>query len=119
MAKIKLSVMEMLGLEAELNGLVKQETQEVVAKGLLGESLDLVVKYRLKKLADALAAEKKTINELRDELIKKYGKEEEEGRVSVPVYSDEENKVLSEDFIEFENNTMIYYLTRKSSTTLR
>lgn len=59
MEKIKLSVMEMVGLEAELNGLVNQENGEVIAKGLLGEKLDLVTKYRLKKLSDALAAERK------------------------------------------------------------
>lgn len=102
MAKIKLSVVEMIGLEAELNGLVNQQSGEVVAKGLLGESLDLVVKYRLKKLADALAAEKKTVDELLEELVKKYGEEDEEGRISIPMFTDAENKVKSEDFIEFE-----------------
>ena len=71
MEKIKLSVMEMVGLEAELNGLVNQENGEVVAKGLLGEKLDLVTKYRLKKLSDVLAAEKKIIDDLRQELTEK------------------------------------------------
>jgi hypothetical protein len=102
MEKIKLSITEIVGLEAELNGLVNQETNEVIAKGLFGEKLDLVVKYRLKKLSDALAAEKKIIDDLRQELIKKFGKEEEEGKFSIPMWADEEQKVEHPDFTEFK-----------------
>ena len=102
MEKIKLSITEIVGLEAELNGLVNQENGEVIAKGLFGEKLDLVVKYRLKKLSDALAAEKKIIDDLRQELIKKFGKEEEEGRFTIPMWEDEEQKVEHPDFTEFK-----------------
>jgi hypothetical protein len=102
MEKIKLSITEIVGLEAELNGLVNQENGEVISKGLFGEKLDLVVKYRLKKLSDALAAEKKIIDDLRQELIKKFGKEEEEGKFSIPMWADEEQKVEHPDFIEFK-----------------
>ncbi len=102
MEKIKLSITEIVGLEAELNGLVNQETNEVIAKGLFGEKLDLVVKYRLKKLSDALAAEKKIIDDLRQELIKKFGKEEEEGKFSIPMWADEEQKLEHPDFTEFK-----------------
>ena len=102
MEKIKLSVMEMVGLEAELNGLVNQENGQVVAKGLLGEKLDLVTKYRLKKLSDALAAEKKTIDELRGELIKKFGEEGENGQVSIPMFIGEDQTEENPNFTEFK-----------------
>jgi hypothetical protein len=102
MEKIKLSITEIVGLEAELNGLVNQQNGEVISKGLFGEKLSLVVKYRLKKLSDALAAEKKIIEDLRQELIKKFGKEEEEGRIVVPMWEDEAQTIEHPDFAEFK-----------------
>jgi hypothetical protein len=113
MEKIKLSIAEIIGLEAELNGLVNQETKEVVAKGLFGEKLDLVVKYRLKKLSDALASEKKTIDELQSEIVKKYGKEEEEGRFVVNQWTDETKTVEHPDFTEFKNQMEALYAEQK------
>ena len=56
----------------------------------------------MKKLSDALAAEKKIIDDLRQELIKKFGKEEEEGKFSIPMWADEEQKVEHPDFTEFK-----------------
>ena len=109
MEKIKLNVMEIVGLEAELNGLVNQETKEVVAKGLFGEKLDLVVKYRLKKLSDALAAEKKTLDDLQLEIVKKYGEEKEEGRFAVPEWTDETKTVEHPDFTEFKKQMEALY----------
>jgi hypothetical protein len=102
MEKIKLSIAEIVGLEAELNGLVNQQNGEVISKGLFGEKLSLVVKYRLKKLSDALAAEKKTIEDLRQELIKKFSKEEEDGKYSIPMWEDEEQTIEHPDFVEFK-----------------
>ena len=102
MEKIKLSITEIVGLEAELNGLVNQENGEVISKGLFGEKLDLVTKYRLKKLSDALTAEKKIVDDLRQELIKKFGKEEEEGKIFIPMWADEEKTVEHPDFTEFK-----------------
>lgn len=101
MEKIKLSVMEMVGLEAELNGLVNQQNGETIAKGLLGEKLNLVTKYRLKKLSEALAAEKKIIDDLRNDLIKKFGEEDGNGMLSIPMFIGEEQKEENPNFAEF------------------
>jgi hypothetical protein len=102
MEKIKLSITEIVGLEAELNGLVNQQNGEVISKGLFGEKLSLVVKYRLKKLSDALAAEKKVIDCLREELIKKYGEEHESGGYSVPMWEDEAQTIEHPNFSDFK-----------------
>lgn len=113
MEKIKLSITEIVGLEAELNGLVNQETGEVISKGLFGEKLNLVVKYRLKKLSDALTAEKKIVDDLRQELIKKFGKEEDEGKFSIPMWEDEEQTVEHPDWIEFKTQMDALYVEQK------
>ena len=113
MEKIKLSITEIVGLEAELNGLVNQETGEVISKGLFGEKLDLVTKYRLKKLSDAFTAEKKIVDDLRQELIKKFGKEEDEGKFSIPMWADEEQTVEHPDFVEFKTQMDALYVEQK------
>jgi hypothetical protein len=101
MEKINLSLNEALSLEFELNGEVNPQTKEVVFNGLLAEKMSLKTKYWLTKLSDKLLSEKKTILGLRDELIKKYGKEKEDGSVEVKPYLDEENKELNPEFTKF------------------
>jgi hypothetical protein len=101
MEKIKLSLNEALSLEFELNGEVNPQTKEVVFNGLLAEKMSLKTKYWLTKLSDKLSSEKKTILGLRDDLIKKYGKEKEDGSVEVKPYLDEEGKEENPDFISF------------------
>lgn len=100
MEKIKLSLNEALSLEFELNGAVNQQTKEVIFNGLLSERMSLKTKYWLTKLSDKLTSEKKTIEGLRDDLIKKYGKEEE-GQVSITPFLDKESKELNPDFTKF------------------
>jgi hypothetical protein len=98
MEKIKLSLNDVLLLEFELNGEVNQETKQVIFNGLLAEKMSLKTKYWLTKLSDKLLSEKKTILGLRDELIKKYGKEEEEGSFWVRPFLDKESKEVNPDF---------------------
>jgi hypothetical protein len=100
MEKIKLSLNDALSLEFELNGAVNQQTKEVIFNGLLSEKMSLKTKYWLTKLSDKLTSEKKTIEGLRDDLIKKYGKEEE-GQVSIKPFLDEEGKELNPEFTKF------------------
>ncbi len=98
MEKITLSLNEVLLLEAELNGIVDSRTNKIVFAGLLAEKMSLKTKYWLTKLSDKLTSEKKTINDLRDELIKKYGKEEEDGSLWVRPFLDKDNKEANPDF---------------------
>lgn len=86
MTKTKLKLYEFYILEQELNGLVDQQKGEVISKGLLGENLKFVVKYHLAALAKIVGEEKKTLEFVKDDLIKKIGKEDKEGQISIPMY---------------------------------
>ena len=107
MEKISLKLHEILTLDAELNGAKNQQTGEVTIKGLANEKLSLVVKYHMNELSKKVAAEKQSVEALREELIKKLGTEED-GQVFIKMYDevfDEEGNVVSrsltENFLEF------------------
>lgn len=100
MEKIKLSLNDALSLEFELNGATNPETKQVIFNGLLSEKMSLKTKYWLTKLSDKLTSEKKTIEELRNDLIKKYGKEEN-GQVFIKTFLDEEKKEINPDWTSF------------------
>lgn len=100
MEKIKLSLNDALSLEFELNGATNPETKKVIFNGLLSEKMSLKTKYWLTKLSDKLTSEKKTIEELRNDLIKKYGKEEN-GQVFIKTFLDEETKEINPDWTSF------------------
>lgn len=89
MEKITLKLFEFYNLDAELNGMTNQQTGEKLASGLLQEKLSLVTKYWLTDLAKKVAAEKAAVEELKNDLIKKYGKEDERGGISIPMVIDE------------------------------
>ena len=111
MEKISLKLYEFYALEAELNGVVNQQTGEKVSAGLLAEKLKLTTKYWLTELAKKVAAEKATVETLKEELIKKHGEADETGNISIPMYvdivKDEEGNVIdgknNPKFIEFQN----------------
>ncbi len=77
---------ELLQLEAELSGVLNQKTGERVLEGLLSQKLSLTTKYWLNGLVDTLAAEKKAIDSLRDELIKKHGEADADGNIGISMY---------------------------------
>jgi len=112
MEKVTLKLYEFYQLEAELNGLSNQSTGEVISKGLLSEKIKLTTKYWLHDLSKKVAAEKESVEKLKEELIKKYGKEEN-GAISIPLYIneviDEDTKEVTSrevnpDFIKFQND---------------
>lgn len=85
MQKITLKLHEFYNLDAELNGIVNQGTGEKLSSGLLGEKLSLVTKYWISDLAKKVAAEKQAIEQIKNDLIKKYGKEDENGSITIPM----------------------------------
>ena len=78
-----LKLFELLNLEAELAGATNNQTGEKIIEGLLNQKLPVVTKYYLNNLVELLAAEKKVIDSLRDELIKKHGTEDANGNVGI------------------------------------
>ena len=112
MNKIKLKLHEYYTLEAELNGVVNQRTGDVVLKGLLSEKINLATKYWVNDLAKKVLAEKVEIEKLKEELIKKYGEQDETGGVSIPVYinivKNEADEIVSKEinpkYVEFESD---------------
>jgi hypothetical protein len=83
MKKRKLKLFEVLNLEAEIAGLTNQTTGERIIEGLLSQKISAVTKYWLNSILDTLEKEKKMLNDIRDELIKKYGDEDASGRISI------------------------------------
>jgi hypothetical protein len=101
MKKTKLTLGEVITLESEISGLTNQQTGEVVLKGLLGEKINLVIKYHLSKLVNSFAADKKILEGLRDELIKKYGEETDNGGIIVVQHLDEAKTIINPKFVQF------------------
>ena len=101
MSKKKLSLGEIINLEAEINGLTNQQTGEVLLKGLLAENINLVIKYRLTKLAESLASDKKTLDGMRGELVQKYGESDGKGNISVEPHLDKAKTQINPKFEEF------------------
>jgi hypothetical protein len=117
MEKVTLKLHEFYALDAELNGVMNQQTGEVIAKGLLAEKIKLTTKYWLTDLAKKAAAEKEAVEKLKEDLIKKHGEEDEKGGVSIPMYinivTNEQGETTSREvnpkFVDFQNafNTLL------------
>lgn len=111
MKKISFKLFELLNLEAELAGATNNQTGEKIIEGLLNQKLPVVTKYHLNTLVEALATEKKTIDALRDELIKKYGTEDKDGNIGISMVIEtgeindkgEPVKDLNPAYIEFND----------------
>jgi len=87
-----IKLFEFYNLDVELNGRVNQQTGEKLAIGILEEKLSLVPKYWLNQLANTVKAEITLLDAQRDELVKKYGTENEDGGVSLtPVLVEEDD----------------------------
>jgi hypothetical protein len=111
MKKISFKLFELLNLEAELAGATNNQTGEKIIEGLLNQKLPVVTKYHLNALVEVLASEKKTIDALRDELIKKYGIEDKDGNIGISMVIDTDKlddkgepvKDINPAYIEFND----------------
>jgi hypothetical protein len=111
MEKISLKLSEFYQLEAELNGVVNQQTGEKLSNGLLNEKIKLTTKYWLSDLVKKVTAEKEAVEKVKNELIQKHGEADTQGNISIPFYAneqvDENGNVITREinpkFVEFQN----------------
>jgi len=101
MQKVTLKIYEILALDVELNGYTDPQSGKLLAEGILSKDLKLTVKYWLSDLSDKVSKEKEKISKLREEIIKKFGTQDENGGVYIPMYVnqvfDDEGKMVSGD----------------------
>jgi hypothetical protein len=103
MEKITLRLGDILQLESEINGFVNPETGKQVYGGFVKQNLSIMLKYELTELSEFLTKERKKVEGLRDELIKKYGEEDGKGGVMVKMIDetkDDDGNVISSKFNE-------------------
>ena len=96
-------------MESEINGYVNPQDGTEVYKGFTKQNLSIILKYELKELGEVLKAERTKVESLRDELILKYGEQDENGGTLVKMYNetkDDEGNVISRmvnpSYIEFD-----------------
>jgi hypothetical protein len=121
MEKITLTLADVLDLEGEINGLINNETGQVIYEGFRKQNLNIILKYDINTFGEVLKNEVKSIDAIRDELVIKYGKEKD-GTTMVSMYEeekDDEGNVISKkyakNFIEFNNefNTLLTSKTKE------
>lgn len=107
MEKIKLKLGDILQLDSEINGFVNPETGEEIFRGFIKQEISIILKYELGEMSDALVVERKRVDSLRDDLVKKYGTEEN-GGIVVKMFleeTDEEGniiKMINPKYVEFD-----------------
>jgi len=110
MATVTLKNSEFLNLESEINGLVNQQENRLILRGLINENMKLSTKIKLSDLTKKLAVELNAIAEKRNELVVKHGEAQEDGTTFVPMFiniqTNEQGEVVSRDpnpkFEEFQ-----------------
>lgn len=109
MEKSKFKLGDILQLESEINGFVNPETGEKIYEGFLKQNLSIILKYELTELSEVLSKERKKVEGLRDDLIKKHGETDDKGGIMVKMFNEEKdeegniiNRVINPKYVEFD-----------------
>ena len=102
MAHIKLTLQEIYKLDSELNGFVNQSTGEIISLGLLNEKLSLPTKYWLTDLSKKTSTEKFVIDQLKEDLIAKYGTKDKDNNFEILVWTDESKTDFNPLYVQFQ-----------------
>lgn len=107
--KSELELSDILQLEMEINGFVDEITKEVIYSGFMNQNLPIILKYDLNDLSIFLRTEKEKVDKLRNELIRKYGKDDGNGNLVVQMYHDKKDengnvlsRIFDDDYLKFE-----------------
>lgn len=96
---MNLNLKEIISLHYELNGLTKNNQEEVVLQGILKQKMSLKAKVYLQRLNKVVADEIKLYDELRKELFDKYGKKTDNDIVidgdDIQKFNDEHEEILN------------------------
>jgi len=101
----KLTIDEILQLDAEINGFTTPQGQ-VVYEGFNKQPLSILLKYELSEFSKRLKEERETVEGLRNELITKYGEAQEDGSIQIsPTIEEKKGKkseaVKNPKYVEF------------------
>lgn len=104
----KLTIDQILQLDAEINGYTNPQNGEVVYEGFASQPLSILLKYELRELSEKLKEERSKVDELRNELIEKYGEKTEEGGIQItPTIEQKKGKktetVKNPKYVDFLN----------------
>jgi hypothetical protein len=102
--KKSFKLFELLNLEAEIVGVVNTQTGETVRPGLLSQKLPLTAKFWLGEFVEFLQKDKKSLESLREELIKKYGVEDENGNIGISTFLPKKDENDEKEELQFNPN---------------
>jgi len=106
MAQTSLTIDQILQLDAEINGFTNPNTGDVVFEGFSKQPISILLKYELKELSETLKSEREKVDEIRNELIEKFGEKTEEGGIQItPTIEQKKGKktetVKNPKYVEF------------------
>jgi hypothetical protein len=119
MENYTLTLGEILDLEIEINGLINNETGEVIYEGFRKQNLNILLKYDINEFGDKLKNEVKLINDIRDELVKKHGKDDG-GNIFVQMYDvekDDKGNIISKKYTQSFKDFQTEFSTLLDSKT--
>lgn len=102
----KLTIDQILQLDAEINGFTNPQTGDVIYEGFVKQPLSILLKYELTELSNTLKEEREKVDSLRNELIEKYGESTEDGSIQIsPTIEEKKGKktetVRNPKYVEF------------------
>ena len=119
MTHIKLTLQEIYKLDTELNGFVNPSTGETLSLGLLSEDLNLPTKYWLNDLSKKTSSEKSIIDQFKEDLIIKYGSQDEKGNVSINMWINEKKDESDNIINPAELNPLFVQFQEEFNTLLQ